>query len=160
MISIGTLSVVTYTMSYLFGNEISKYVSGILFLTFIFNKLYQNREEFNKYYNLAFMIRDIKFRYKDNLVNDAEVIGDCLKINYRYMGSNYNVFVPFGRKFTRKIECKEVFVRGSDSDILVTQQPGIPLLIYPAMLGGNQFVIFDESGDEIVIDGERELLEC
>ena len=160
MISFGSLSLITLVTSYWFNYETAGYISIILFVTYMLNNLYKNMDELKKYYKLFFMIKDIGFKFDNEVNNDAELIGNCLKIHYKYKGINYNVFLPFNRKFTKKIECKEVFVKGGDVDIRITQQPGVPIVIYPAMLNGDRFSIIDESEEETVVEGETEFLDC
>lgn len=67
----------------------------------------------------------------------------CGKISYFHQNKKYDLYLPYDKKLLRKVGYS-VFHELDGKKVEITQEPGLPYLVTPKMLGGGEVKVYKD----------------
>jgi len=78
-----------------------------------------------------------------------EIIGDCALIRYKYLGSEYEILVPYSRDNVIPMMDLDVEIIYEDSSRKINFQPGVPILVDNLKLKAKSIRVYNTDIDEL-----------
>ena len=133
-------------------------VTSITLLGFSYYKGYLDLELFKKYWtrgkNLYSLINKLDLDTSKQEIRsyvDINDEGNEITISYNHFGESFKLVLPYNRSLVAKMgmfTAKLVYEDGRTVDI--TQQPGIPYVLSPSDLGGQEIIITNRSNGNTI----------